>query len=166
MWNTGRTIQTNTHVAGSVLDCCVEARDRVAMLQIDLEKTFDRVKHDVLFCVLADVAVGHVIFEGVKMSYNNCYTRIIINRGLSDSIPVQSFVRHGSPLSPLLFSVYLERFCLSVAHFDSIREFKLHSAEGKLLAYADDVAVFCTNSESVAKDVSLTKSFCEAEGAA
>lgn len=42
------------------------ARDRVAMLQIDLEKAFDRVRHQVFFCILEHAGAGNVIFEAVK----------------------------------------------------------------------------------------------------
>lgn len=37
-----------TRIPRSVLDLCIGDVRRVAMIQIDLEKAFDRVKHDVL----------------------------------------------------------------------------------------------------------------------
>lgn len=58
----GRTIQSNIHIARSVLECCSDEMEQVAMLQIDLEKAFDRVNHDVLWQVLTHVGVGKVIF--------------------------------------------------------------------------------------------------------
>lgn len=65
----GRSILTNVHVARSVLEACDNGTRQVAMLQIDLDKAFDRVKHDVLFDVLHRTNVGEVILEGVKMAY-------------------------------------------------------------------------------------------------
>lgn len=44
----GMTINTNTHVARSVLDSCMLEGRCVAMLQIDLEKALDRVRYDAL----------------------------------------------------------------------------------------------------------------------
>lgn len=161
----GRTIQTNTHIARSVLDCCDGNEERVAMIQIDLQSAFDRVRHDVLFSVLTYVGFGHVILDGVKMAYRNCYTRLIINTALTDYIPIRSSVRQGCPLSPLLFALYLEPFCLSVAQSSSVHGFKLHACEVKVLAYADDVAVFCTDMQSVSEVVSMAKSYCDATGA-
>lgn len=55
---------------------------------------------------------------------------------------------------------------MCVARSTHIRGFKLKSVEVKLLAYAYDVAVFCTDLESVTEVVSITKKFCEASGAA
>lgn len=162
----GRTIQTNTHIARSVLDCCTSDFRRVAMLQIDLEKAFDRVSHDVIFSILSYVGFGNIISEGVKVAYRNCTTKLIINRQLSSSIPVQSSVRQGCPLSPLLFALYLEPLCLSVAQSESVRGFQLQATEVKVLAYADDVAVFCSDLDSVSEVVQLTNTFCESSGAA
>lgn len=66
----GRTIQTNTHIARGVLDGCLMDRDRVAMLQIYLEKGFVHLRHDVLFSILEHVGIVNVIFRGMKISYN------------------------------------------------------------------------------------------------
>lgn len=63
----GRTIMTNIHIARSILECCDAMQLSVAMLQVDLEKAFDRVPHDLLLCMLEYVNVGNVISEGVRM---------------------------------------------------------------------------------------------------
>lgn len=79
----GRTIATNVHVARSVLEACDDGMGQVAMLQLDLDKAFDRVKHDVLFDVLERVNVGDVILEGAKMAYQACTTQLIVNKELT-----------------------------------------------------------------------------------
>ncbi|MDD9361339.1 MAG: reverse transcriptase domain-containing protein, partial [Anaplasma sp.] len=160
----GRSIQTNTHVARSVLETV--GSGRVAMIQLDLEKAFDRVRHDVLLRVLSHVNVGDVILKGVTMAYNNCGTRLVINNSLSRRIEVKTSVRQGCPLSPLLFSLYLEPFCLKIAASESIRGFTLNVVEVKVSAYADDVAIFCCDEESIAETVRITNEYCDATGAA
>lgn len=77
------------------------------MLQIDLEKAFDRVCHEVLFCILEYINVGDVIIQGVRMAYTECSTQLIINKNVTESIPVLSSVRQGCPASPLLFAIFL-----------------------------------------------------------
>lgn len=93
----GRTIQTNKHVTRSVLDCS-NGEDRVAMLQVNLENLFNRVRHDGLFKELMHVGLN-VIVEGVKMAHQSCSTGLITSRKLTTSIPVESFVRQGCLLS-------------------------------------------------------------------
>lgn len=162
----GRTIMTNIHIARSILECCDAMQRSVAMLQVDLEKAFDRVPHDLLLSILDYVNVGNVISEGVRMAYAGCTTRLIINKSVGERIPVQRSVRQGCPLSPLLFCIYIEPFCLSVIRNEAIRGFNLYKAEVSLLAYADDIAVFCVDHESVMHTVNAVKSFCQASGSA
>lgn len=91
----------------SVLDYCDREGGHVALLKINLEKAFDCVRHAVLN-VFEHVGVNDAIFLDAKMASINCSTKRTINRQLFNSIPVISSVRQGRPLSPLLFSLYLE----------------------------------------------------------
>lgn len=160
----GRTIATNIHVARSVLECVDAFESRVAMLQIDLAKAFDLVSHEILFSVLEFVNLGTTITEGVKMAYDDCVTRIIVNKNLTEGIQVRSSVRQGCPMSPLLFALYLEPFLLRMIRNENISGFRLEQAQVKVLAYADDIAVFCTDRESVVEVVKTADSFCRATG--
>lgn len=162
----GRSIFTNIHTARCVLECTDIMGSAVAMLQIDLEKAFDRVPHDLLIAVLEHVNVGTVITEAVKMAYTGCTTRLIVNKELGKSIELQRSVRQGCPLSPLLFCIYIESFCLSIIRSNIIKGFRLHACEVRLLAYADDIAIFCTDLESIAEAVNIAKRFCEVSGSA
>lgn len=159
----GRSIQTNIHVARSILETV--GRGRVAMIQLDFEKALDKVRHDVLTRILAHVNVGEIILRGVAMAYNNCGTRLIINNCLSERIGVQTSVRQGCPLSPLLFSHCLEPFCLKVAACRGIRGFTLNAVELKVSAYAHDVAIFCCDRESIMETARITREFCDVTGA-
>lgn len=97
-----RTILSNIHIARSILECCDANLECVAMVQLDLEKAFDRVAHSILLALLKHINVGEVIQDGVAMAYENCSAHLIINKRLSENIPVLSSVRQGCPLSPLL----------------------------------------------------------------
>lgn len=72
-----------------MLDCRVGNGAKVAVIEIYLEKAFDRVRHDVLFNLLAYVDFGKIIMHGIKMAYRNCTTRLLINRNL---IALMSFL--------------------------------------------------------------------------
>lgn len=89
----GRTTVTNIHKARSVLECCDDCNSRIAILQIDLEKAFDCVAHEILFAVLDYANLGSVICEGVALAYRNCTTRLIMNKSLGAPIRLQRSVR-------------------------------------------------------------------------
>lgn len=156
----GRSIYTNIHVARSILESCDIDYRRVAMLQIDFQKAFDKVCHEVLFKILEHVRIGKLILEGVKMAYKNCTTRILINGQLTNRIKVQASVRQGCALSSLLFALYLEPLCARINQDTQIQGYTLESCEVKVMAYADDVVYFCANEESVRTALRITQQFC------
>lgn len=162
----GRSIFSNIHTARSILELCDEELDQVAMLQIDLEKAFDRVQHQVLYKILEHVGVGKIILSFVQMVYTGCTTQLVVNGKPTPRISVESSVKQGCPLSPLLFSIYLEPFCRSVMNNSLVKGFSLQNIEIKLLAYADDVVLFCKDKKSIVEAAREVKDYCEVTGAA
>lgn len=53
-----------------VLDYCDAFDGRIATLQLDFEKDFDRVKYEILFSIIDHLNVGQVILQGVNMVYS------------------------------------------------------------------------------------------------
>lgn len=151
----GWSIQTNVHVARSVLEYCARGMEEVARVQIDVQHAFDRVRHDVLFQILAHVILDSVVREGIRMEYANCSTRIIVNGSATSSIPVCSSVRQGCPLSPIIFSLNLKPFYLSVVNCFVVRGMFLESTKVKCLAYAHDIAGVCRDTKNCLKCNSL-----------
>lgn len=160
----GRSIFTNIHKARCVLECCDAMNACVAVLQLDLEKAFDCVSHEILLGILDYVNVGAVIRDSVAMAYQNCTTRLIVNKNLGAPVKVRRSVRQGCPLSPLLFCIYIEALCLRIIQCEGVKGFQMCGSEVKLLAYADDVAVFCADIESVERAVGEVKVFSAATG--
>lgn len=134
------------------------------MLQIDLEKAFDCVDHGILLAILDHVNVGSVIRDGVALAYQNCTTRLIVNKSLGAPIKVQRSVRQGCPLSPLLFCLYIETLCMKIINDNSICGFRFQAAEVKLLAYADDIALFASDQASISKAVETVRKFSQVTG--
>lgn len=112
-----------------------------------------------LLIILYYVNVGTVIKEGVALAYPKCTTRLIVDKILVAPISVERSVRQGCPRSPLFFCLYIETLCLKIIENEHIRGFRLCEAEVKLLAYAEDIAVFCTTKESVRIAVDSVKRF-------
>lgn len=75
------------------------------MLQIDLDKDFDHVKHNVLSRVLHRINVDKGILEGAKIAYKDCTAKLIANKELTGPIYVRTSVQQGCPMSPLLFNM-------------------------------------------------------------
>lgn len=109
------------------------------------------------FDVLKHANVGEVIFEGVKMAYQGCITRLIVNKELTKPIHVRTSVRQGCPMSPLLFNLYLELFCLGVLRSKECRGFRLENEEIQIMSYVDDIALFCSGKPAIRAATTLAK---------
>lgn len=79
---------------------------------------------------------------------------------------MKSSVRQGCPCSALLFAIYLEPFCLKVLNNTKITGYQFLSHEIKVLAYADDIAIFCQNEKSVEEAIRDARTFCSLTGSA
>lgn len=121
------------------------------MMQVYIEKAFDRVLSEVLFSILNHMGAGSVVLEGVRMASHNCTTSLIINKSVTQRIPVTFFVRQRCHLSQLLSAFYIEPFLLRIIRDPSVRGFTLNTSEFRILAYANDIAIFCTDRKNVKK---------------
>ena len=77
----------------------------------------------------------------VRALYKDAYSRLSLFGGLSASFPVQTGVRQGDPLSPLLYVVAIEPLLRHIA--SSMKGIVVTGIAVKYAAYADDVALFC-----------------------
>lgn len=161
----GRNIQTNLHIVRSIIEICQRTQESVAILQLDLAKAFDQVQHSFLFDVLAHMQVGENVMRGIKLCYTGISTKLIVNGALTKSIQVQRSVRQGCPMSPLLFDLYLEPLCRYIINDSKVQGFRLHSCEIKLLAYADDLVLVCSNKPSIKNAMLCVSNYCAVSGA-
>jgi hypothetical protein len=76
---------------------------------IDFKKAYDLVrKEEVLYNIVIDFGVAMKLVRLIKMCLNETYSKIHIGKQLSDSFPIQSGLKQGDALSPLLLNFALE----------------------------------------------------------
>lgn len=76
------------------------------------------------------------------MLYRDQFAVIEAEGICSEKIDLKRGVKHGCPLSPLLFALMIEPFAIAVRNNKDIQGFYLGKAEAKLALYAADVV--CT----------------------
>lgn len=161
----GRSITSNVHTMRILTETAEATGLSAAVLQIDLSKAFDRVSHSFLFSVLEASGVGRTIAKYIKLCYKDISTRLLINGIVTEKIAVQASVRQGCPLSPILFSLYLEPVCRKIINDNRIQGVSLARNATKILAYADDVTVVAASRHEVVLAVQHLLDFCEVSGA-
>jgi hypothetical protein len=72
------------------------------ILTVDQAKAFDRVEHCFLHNVLDKFGFGSDFKTWIRLLYTDISSKVLVNRFLTDSFPVERSVRQGCSLSPAL----------------------------------------------------------------
>ena len=120
------------------------------MAFVDLRKAYDMVPRELLLKKLAAMGTGEDFVRLQRMSFDRTTARVWLNGGMSAPFPIRRGVPQGDPLSPLLFSPFLDDL---LRQLDASKEFKgldIKSQRGvraalKALAYADDLVLAATS---------------------
>ena len=116
----------------------------------DLEKAFDKISHDYLFNALHHFGFGARFIKTIKALYLGNKAHVKVNNILSDPIKLNSGVRQGDPLSPMLFVIGIEPLIRAISDDPQINGFTLpDSSKVKTSGYADDLAMFIESVDDI-----------------
>jgi len=79
----------------------------VHQLFIDLMKTCDSVRMEVLYNILIEFGIPMKLVRPIKMCPNETYYRVRVGKHLSDMFGIRNGLKQGDALSPLLFNFAL-----------------------------------------------------------
>ena len=153
-----------------VRDAICLARDRrfkLAVLNLDFEKAYDRVSHQYLFAVLKKMGFPAGFLARVGLLYAGAKSTFLVNGFQTRAVTVNCGVRQGCPLSPLLFVCCMEPLAEVLRRESWIAGLKIPGSggrEARCVYYMDDVTVLMTDGPSVAKAIERTEWFGEASG--
>lgn len=119
------------------------------LLFVDFEKAYDTVRRNYLWSVLIEFGIPQKLIRLIKECMENSKCKIKIGTFISDSFEVQSGVRQGDGLSPILFNFVLEKALQKLRNENigiSLGNYKIN-----LLAYADDIVILGQTEDDIRK---------------
>ena len=105
---------------------------------MDLEKAFDRVPRDGVWCALRYMGVDNGLIQVIQSMYNDPKIAVKFKGGSTRFFEVKVFVHQGSVLSPLLFIIVLEAI-----------SGRFRSGLPLELLYAEDLALVAESKEEL-----------------
>ncbi|XP_064481691.1 uncharacterized protein LOC135394724 [Ornithodoros turicata] len=111
------------------------------------------------------INIGEELQNWLQICYAGITSQLLINGNVGAKFDVRRSVRQGCPISPTLFALYLEPLCRHIIEDETIQGTKVAQEEIKLLAFADDAAIICTEVTHVERALEIIRHFCEVSGA-
>ena len=128
--------------AASAVNLLAERRARgvrTIFVSVDVQKAFDRVKHDGIIAGLRRIGADEHLCALIRSLLHGRSTRVLSNGELSDSVPIGRGVPQGGVVSPFLFNAAVD-FVYEAVRPNGI---ELHDGTGRTsriggLGFADD----------------------------
>lgn len=134
----------------SIIQNMLASKRKLYCAFIDYEKAFDSVIHDALWIKLVNTGISCKAIRMIKSMYQNVKACIKNNNTMnySDFFEVTLGVKQGEPLSPLMFILFLNDISKSI-NFNDLTEDDIQYLSLYMLLFADDIALFTTDPNSL-----------------
>lgn len=136
-----RTIEIINH-------CRTNHLNSTAILSLDVEKAFDRVKVPYLLTLLEHMAFGPKFLTTLQAIYLDPTARVKVNGTVSHPFRIRRGTRQGCPLSPLLFALAIEPLAELLRNSPDCKGICIGDQCHKINLFADDMVLFMTDPET------------------
>ena len=115
------------------------ARQNTYAAFIDLRKAFDNVDRDCLWYKLCRTGVSGKIYSSIKSMYEEVQCSVRVNNNMTDPFYVKQGVKQGCPLSPTLFSLYINDLAEDINNLEC--GITVDTITLSILLFADDIVL-------------------------
>ncbi len=148
----------------NIIEQCLEWNVPLYINFIDFKKAFDSVHRETLWKILHSYGVPPKIVTLIKMFYDHFECSIILDNTISEWFTVESGVRQGCILSPILFLVTID-WIMRKTTSDQPRGIKWTLfTQLEDLDFADDLAVLSTKHSNLQEKTNRLNKFAKQTG--
>lgn len=119
--------------------------DPEMVLSLDAEKAFDRVEWPYLFPSLQQFGVSTRFISWIKLLYSSPQASVCTKTQHSNPFPLYRRMRHGCPLSPLLFELVIEPLAIALKSEKGFTGIRRYGEEHKVSLYADVILLYISD---------------------
>ena len=162
-----RSIFNNIRLARTIIKYAELAEEDGAIVALDQEKAYDKIRHDYLWATLEKFQIPAIFVNTVKALYSNAHTRVAINGALSQPYKVTRGVRQGDPLSCALFDLAIEPLACKLREDQNLDGIMIPGIEEKIIVsmFADDTNLFLGKNDRMDHVQNILSNWCRASGA-
>jgi ribonuclease HI/exonuclease III len=161
-----RSIFNHIRLARSIINYAEVMEVDGAIIALDQEKAYDKIRHDYLWKVLEAFNIPHPFIRTVRSLYQHAYTQVAINGVLSDPFHITRGVRQGDPLSCPLFDLAIEPLACMIRNDTDLRGIAIPGIDNILITlFADDTTLFLSKNDRLDNAQRILDRWCKASGA-
>ena len=146
----------------SIIETRKKARKSTYCAFIDFQKAFDTVNRDILWQKLQNVGIKDKLFASIRALYDKVMCTVRINGFSTDWFEVKCGLKQGCPLSPVLFSFFINDLALKMKGTDVgvvCGEEKVN-----ILLFADDIVLLAENPNDLQVLLNILSTWCKLNG--
>ena len=154
-----KTITNNAQNLKSIIDYIDQNDQNYAIISLDQEKAFDRIKHNFLKIVLKKFNFLSNFINWFKIIYTDIESKVLVNGTFIPNFKILRSVRQGCSLSMFLYALGLEPLIFKINANTLIQGIKLPNLHKQIksLQHTDDTIVIIKNTNSYNKLQEETK---------
>ena len=162
-----RRIFDHIRLANAIINYAKVTEEDGAIIALDQEKAYDKIKHDYLWKTLKAFNLPDTFINTIKALYANAATKVAINGVLSEPFQVRRGIRQGDPLSCPIFDLAIEPLACMIREDNNIKGFAIPGLEKpiKVNFFADDTSLYLSKANSFQYAQQLLNNWCKISGA-
>ncbi|CAM4609254.1 unnamed protein product, partial [Caretta caretta] len=103
-------------VLQTTIETARKARRQCTVAWLDLANAFGSMPHHHIFATLQEFGMPENFLRVIREVYEGCSTTIRSAEGETTEIPIQSRVKQGCPLSPIIFNLAMELLLRAISN--------------------------------------------------
>jgi len=112
------------------------------IISIDGEKTFDKIQHPFMIKILQQAGTEETYLYTIKATNKEPTANLILNGERVKAFPLNSGIRQGCPLSPLVFNIVLEVLVTAIIGEKEIKGIQIGKEKLKLSLFANGMIIY------------------------